>query len=124
MKIFAPVKYPLMAPYTLEDGFAFTGTGFPGFDAAELAYATGAASVRVDFALGQSHGSRHGEKPSVEIIYEIEGIFNDGQDGMMSFQLAHPEGQAYLTATGVAIGTESLLQGEEKPSLYLAYQKI
>lgn len=124
MRTDTPVKYPLMVPYTLEDGFAFTGTSFPGFDAAELAYATGAASVRVDFALGQSHGSRHGEKTSVEIIYEIEGIFNNGQDGMMRFQLAHPEGQAYLTATGMAISIESLLQGEEKPSLYLTSQKI
>ncbi|MCS3429547.1 hypothetical protein [Klebsiella sp. BIGb0407] len=110
--------------YTLEDGFAFTGTSFPGFDAAELAYATGATSVRVDFALGQSHGSRHSKKPSVEIIYEIEGTFNDGQEGMIRFQLTHPEGQAYLTATGVAVGIESLLQGEGIPGLYLTSQMI
>lgn len=110
--------------YTVEDGFTFTGTSFPGFDAAELAYATGATSVRVDFAFGQSYGSRHGEKPSVEIVYEIEGTLNDGQKGMMRFQLTHPEGQAYLTATGVAVGIESLLQEEDNPGLYLTSQKI
>ncbi|QGH30433.1 hypothetical protein [Kluyvera intermedia] len=113
-----------MREYTLEDGFAFTGISFPGFDAAELAYATGATSVRVDFALGQSHGTRHGKKPSVEIIYEIEGTLTDGRDGTLKFQLTHPEGQAFLTAVGVAVGIESLLQKEECPGLYLTSQKI
>lgn len=113
-----------MREYTLKDGFAFTGMSFPGFDAAELAYATDATSARVDFALGQSHGSRHGEKPSVEIIYEIEGTFTDGQDGMLKFQLTHPEGQTFLTAAGVAVGIESLLQNDKNPGLYLTSQKI
>lgn len=110
--------------YILEDGFAFTGGSFPGFDAAELAYATGATSARVDFALGQSHGSRHGKKPSVEVIYEIDGTFADGKDGALKFQLTHPEGQAFLTAVGVAVGIESLLHGVEKPGLSLTSQKI
>ncbi|HAU5602762.1 TPA: hypothetical protein JD320_001925 [Citrobacter koseri] len=110
--------------YILEDGFAFTGVSFPGFDAAELAYATGASSARVDFALGQSHGSRHGKKPSVEVIYEIEGTFADGQDGMLKFQLTHPEGQAFLTAVGVAVGIESLLLNDKNPGLCLTSQKI
>ena len=110
--------------YILEDGFAFTGVSFPGFDAAELAYATGASSARVDFALGQSHGSRHGKKPSVEVIYEIEGTFTDGQDGILKFQLTHPEGQAFLTAVGVAVGIESLLLNDKNPGLYLTSQKI
>lgn len=113
-----------MREYTLEDGFAFTGMSFPGFDAAELAYATGATSVRVDFALGQSYGSRHGKKPSVEIIYEIEGTHTDGLDGTLKFQLTHPKGQAFLTAVGVAVGIESLLQEEKCPGLYLTSQKI
>lgn len=113
-----------MREYRLEDGFAFTGMSFPGFDAAELAYATGATSVRVDFALGQSYGSRHGKKPSVEIIYEIEGTHTDGRDGTLKFQLTHPKGQAFLTAVGVAVGIESLLQEQECPGLYLTSQKI
>lgn len=51
-------------------------------------------------------------------------MFTDGQEGMLKFQLTHPGGQAFLTAVGVAVGIESLLQDEENPGLYLTSRKI
>lgn len=110
--------------YTLEDGFTFTGMSFPGFDAPELACSTGATTVRVDFALGQSQGSRHRKTPSVDVIYEFDGILPNGESGSLKFQMSHPKGQAFMTAVGVAVGIESLLLDEESPGIYLTSRKI
>ncbi|MEQ9899839.1 hypothetical protein ABRP59_09380 [Pectobacterium punjabense] len=110
--------------YTLSDGSSFTASSLPGFDAAELAQMTKAHSVRVDLVVGQSPGSLKGGKPSVEILYEIDGILSSGQRESAAFQLTHPEGQSYLTAVGVAVGIESMLMNSEKTGLYLTSQKI
>lgn len=110
--------------YIAEDGFHFTATSFPGFDAPELACATDASSVRVDFAFGESQGRRSGNQPSIEIIYELDGIFPDGEAGSLKFQLTHPKGQAYLTAVGVAVGIESLMLNNPHKGMYLPSQEI
>ncbi|MEH2921304.1 hypothetical protein ACFFL1_10610 [Samsonia erythrinae] len=110
--------------YTLEDGATFTATSFPGFDAAELAHVTQADSVRVDLTVGQTPGSRQANKPSVEIVYEMDGTLHNGKSGTLNFQLTHPEGQSFLTALGVAVGIESLLQKVNAPGLYLSSQVI
>lgn len=110
--------------YTLSDGLAFTGTSLPGFDAAELALVTGANSVRVDLVVGESPARRQGEKPSVEIVYEMDGLLPGGERGSLTFQLTHPEGQSFLTAVGVAAGTESLLRHTAGTGIFLSSQII
>lgn len=110
--------------YVLNDGSSFIASSLPGFDAAELAQMTKAHSVRVDLVVGQSPGSLKGDNPSVEILYEIDGILVNGKHESVSFQLTHPKGQSYLTAVGVAAGIESMLMNTEKTGLYLTSQKI
>jgi len=110
--------------YTLQDGSIFIASSLPGFDAAELAQITKAHSVRVDLIVGQSPASREGNKPSVEVLYEIDGILANGVRDNIRIQLTHPEGQSFMTAVGVAVGIESMLLNPKNTGIYLTSQKI
>lgn len=94
--------------FTLLDGSSYTGVSFPSIDVPDLVEKTGATSARLDFVLAESPQRRSGGTPSVEIVYEIEGVLPSGESAGLKAQLSHPKGQSYLTALGVAIAIETL----------------
>ena len=103
--------------FALLDGSSYTGFSFPSIDLPDLVEKTGATSARLDFALAESPQRRAGGAPSVEILYEIEGVLPDGETASLKAQLTHPKGQSYLTALGVAIAIETLTGAVgEKPA--------
>lgn len=91
------------------DGRELTGQGYSLLDVLSLATATGARSIRSVFALGESSSRRRGEPFSTEIILEITGTRSDGTSATVRQELVHPQGQAPITAVGVAVGVERLL---------------
>ncbi|MFY0537759.1 hypothetical protein [Nannocystis pusilla] len=91
------------------DGRELTGQGYSLLDVLSLATATGARSIRSVFALGESSSRRRGEPFSTEIILEITGTRSDGTTATVRQELVHPQGQAPITAVGVAVGVERLL---------------
>lgn len=88
-----------------------------------LAAATDATSVRLDFAYSESASRRRGEPFSTEIVIDLDGVLKSGERGRTRQEIVHPEGQAPLTALGVALAVERLLglAGGEPPQagLYL-----
>lgn len=103
--------------FTLLDGSSYTGASFPSVDLPDLIEKTDATSARLDFVLAESPQRRAGGTPSVEILYEIEGILPNGETASLKAQLTHPKGQSYLTALGVAIAIETLTGSVgEKPA--------
>lgn len=115
----APGEDQAQREFVLMDGSSYTGTSFPSFDAPELATATDAANVRVDFAFGRSPGRAAGGQPSVEVSYEIDGTAQDGSSRRLKAQMSHLDGQSALTAIGVAIGIETLVSKPLRNGLYL-----
>ncbi|MFZ6182649.1 NAD(P)-dependent oxidoreductase [Nannocystis pusilla] len=91
------------------DGRELTGQGYSLLDVLSLATATGARSIRSVFALGESSSRRRGEPFSTEIILEITGTRSDGTTATVRQELVHPQGQAPITAVGVAVAVERLL---------------
>jgi len=84
---------------------------------------TEAASLRVDFAEGETASTQRGEPPSHEVIVEIEGRRRDGRQGRFRWELVDPGGYAALSAKGIAVAIEGLLglagKGRPGPGLYL-----
>ncbi|KKO72004.1 hypothetical protein [Kerstersia gyiorum] len=109
--------------FTLLDGTSYLGGSFPSFDVPELAAASEAPAIRLDFVLDQTPGRRDTGQPSVEIVYEIAGQLSDGEGTRLKAQLSHPLGQTVLTGIGVAVAIESLLGlaggAAPAPGLYL-----
>ncbi|WP_394823468.1 NAD(P)-dependent oxidoreductase [Pendulispora albinea] len=95
--------------FTRVDGTEVEGQAYHAMDTVGLAAATGAANVRLDIHLGESSSRGRGEPFSTEVIVEIEGRTNDGAAARVRHELVHPEGQAPMTAVGVAVGVERLL---------------
>ncbi|WAS93480.1 NAD(P)-dependent oxidoreductase [Nannocystis punicea] len=110
------------------DGRELTGQGYSLLDVLGLATATGARSIRSVFALGESSSRRRGEPFSTEIILEITGTRSDGTKGHSRHELVHPQGQAPITAVGVAVAVERLLGlaggPPVPPGLYLPHVVI
>lgn len=105
------------------DGVEVEAQTYSPFDVLSLASATDARSVRFDLVYGESAGRRRGGHFSTAIIIEIAGTLKDGSKARMRHELTHPEGQAPLTAIGVAVGVERLLGlaggAPVAPGLYL-----
>lgn len=96
-------------------------TPYSPFDMLSLSAATQARSIRFDFAMvGEADSD---EDTSTEIIIEIEGTSDGGRRNARRWSLVHPNGQAPVTATGVAVAVEHLLGlvgvGPPAPGLYL-----
>ncbi|RFA29293.1 saccharopine dehydrogenase [Alkalilimnicola ehrlichii] len=91
------------------DGTAVHGQALANLDPLSLANATGAQSVRFDFALGETASRRRGEPFSTEIVIEIGGRLREGDNAQARYEIVHPAGQAPMTAVGVAVGIECLL---------------
>ncbi|MGK4003520.1 saccharopine dehydrogenase NADP-binding domain-containing protein [Sorangium sp. So ce1036] len=104
------------------DGTEVKGQVYPLLDPLSLAAATDARSIRFDLVVGETATRRRGEPFSTEIVIELEGVRKDGSRGRSRHELVHPEGQAPMTAVGVAVAVERLLGliGGERvaPGLY------
>lgn len=104
------------------DGIESTAQAYSPFDVLSLSAATDARSIRFDMVYGMSASRRRGEPFSTEIVIEISGERKDGTTGRNRYELVHPEGQAPVTALGVALGIERLIGLDGKapaaPGLY------
>ncbi len=109
--------------FTSVDGVDVQAQAYAPLDIISLAAATDATSIRLDLALGESASRRRGEPFSTEIIIDMVGKLKDGTTGHVRHEIVHPEGQAPLTALGVAVGIERLLGlaggAPVSPGLYL-----
>lgn len=91
------------------DGRSMEASAYSPLDVVSLAAATDAHSIRLDMALGESASRRRGEAFSTEIVIELEGERHDGRLVRSRHELTHPQGQAPVTAIGIALGVERLL---------------
>jgi len=111
------------AVYTSVDGVRLEAQAYSPFDIMALAAATNATSVRLDLAYSESASRRRGDPLSTEIVIDLEGMPKTGERGRTHHEIVHPEGQAPLTALGVALAVERMLGlagGEPPPAgLYL-----
>lgn len=94
---------------TAIDGVEAKAQAYAPFDVLSLSAATDARSVRFDMIYGMSASRRRGEPFSTEIVIEITGERQDGTRGSDRYDLVHPQGQAPVTALGVALSVERLL---------------
>jgi hypothetical protein len=97
------------ATYRSVDGVELPAQAYSPMDVVSLAAATEARSIRLDLAYSRSASRRRGEPFSTEIAIEIAGERPDGTAGRSRHELVHPEGQAPLTALGIATAVERLL---------------
>lgn len=111
------------ARYVSVDGVELEAQAYSPFDIMALASRTDAQAIRLDLAYSESASRRRGEAFSTEIAIEIEGQGKDGKQRLDRHELVHPQGQAPLTALGVALGVERLLGlaggDAPQPGLYL-----
>lgn len=118
----------LAARIRAADGTVMDGFGYSPLDVAALAAATGAPDVEFNVAVGQSSSRRRGEAMSTEIIVSLAGVAADGSRRRERHTIIHPEGQAPLTALGVAMLIERLagLDGRPPtpPGLYFPEQLL
>lgn len=109
------------------DGALLAAQAYSPFDVLSLAAATQASSIRFDLVYGVSASRRRGGTFSTETIIDITGDRKDGTSGASHLEIVHPQGQAPLTALGVALGIEALMGLNAKapaPGLYLPERLI
>jgi hypothetical protein len=110
------------ARYRSVDGVELPATAYGPLDVLSLATATDAKNIRFDLAFDVSASRRRGEPFSTESVIAIEGVLHSGARATRTYEVVHPQGQAPLTALGVALATEralGLAGGEAlKPGLY------
>jgi hypothetical protein len=97
------------ARYVSVDGVELEAQAYSPFDIMALAARTDAKAIRLDLAYSVSASRRRGEPFSTEITIEIEGQGADSKHRLDRHEIVHPQGQAPLTALGVALGVERLL---------------
>lgn len=90
------------------DGVMVDSQPYSPLDIMSLAAATDARSVRLDLAVGESASRRNGAPFSTEIIITVSGTSRSGESRSSRHEIVHPEGQAPLTALGVALMMERL----------------
>ncbi|MGX1785286.1 NAD(P)-dependent oxidoreductase [Bosea sp. NPDC055332] len=110
------------ARYRSVDGVDLPATAYGPLDVLGLATTTDAKNIRFDLAFDVSASRRRGEPFSTESVITIEGVLRSGERAIRTYEVVHPQGQAPLTALGVALATEralGLCGGEAlKPGLY------
>lgn len=110
------------ARYRSVDGVDLPAAAYGPLDVLSLANATGAKDIRFDLAFDVSASRRRGEPFSTENVITIDGVLQSGERGARRYEVVHPQGQAPLTALGVALATEralGLAGGEAlQPGLY------
>ncbi|HEV7318172.1 MAG TPA: NAD(P)-dependent oxidoreductase [Ensifer sp.] len=111
------------ARYQSVDGVELDAVAYSPFDIMALAARTHAGNVRLDLAYSVSASRRRGDAFSTEIVIDIAGRGKNGEPLKQRHEIVHPEGQAPLTALGVALAVERMLglAGGEAPraGLYL-----
>ncbi|MET3067048.1 NAD(P)-dependent oxidoreductase [Atlantibacter hermannii] len=114
------------AVFSALDGTDIQATGFSSIDVVGLATATGAHSVQFDLGMGVSSSRRQGGALSTEIILDITGLDASGQALHTRHAVVHPGGAAPLTALGITLLLERLIELDGKPpvapGLYFPYQ--
>ncbi|QIG48618.1 NAD(P)-dependent oxidoreductase [Nordella sp. HKS 07] len=109
----------------MSDGVELPATPYSPFDLLSLSAVTAAKNLRFDLALGQPDE----KSPDIvaEIIIDIDGG-KDGKPHKARHVLSHPQGQAPVTAAGIAVAIERLagLDGRAPPApgLYFPDQLI
>lgn len=110
------------ARYRSVDGVELPAQAYGPLDVLSLATATDAKTIRFDLAFDVSASRRRGEPFSTESVITIEGVLRSGEPGSRRCEVVHPQGQAPLTALGIALATERALglSGGEalRPGLY------
>lgn len=104
------------------DGTEVHAQAYSVLDNLSLAAATDARAIRFDFVVGESASRRRGEPFSTELVVELAGVKEDGSQGRSRHEFVHPQGQAPMTAVGIAVIVERLLGlvGDPvPPGLYL-----
>lgn len=108
--------------YRSVDGVELPSQAYGPLDVLSLATATGAKNIRFDLAFAVSASRRRGEPFSTESVIAIEGVLRSGERAARRYEVVHPQGQAPLTALGVALATERALGlsggAALKPGLY------
>ncbi|WP_332693789.1 NAD(P)-dependent oxidoreductase [Bosea sp. (in: a-proteobacteria)] len=110
------------ARYRSVDGVDLPATAYGPLDVLSLATGTDAKNIRFDLAFDVSASRRRGEPFSTETVITLDGVLQSGERRRRRYGIVHPQGQAPLTALGVALATERALGmagGEAlKPGLY------
>lgn len=91
------------------EGAAFGAIPMGVLDVVSLAGITNAPDVRFDIGIGDSLGTLAGRAASHEIHYELDGIGHDGAPLKVCATLSDPNGQAHLTAVGLVLAAQALL---------------
>lgn len=116
------------ARYRSVDGVELPAMAYGPLDVLSLATATDAKYIRFDLAFDVSASRRAGEPFSTESVIAIEGVLSSGERVTRICEVVHPQGQAPLTALGVALATERALglSGGEAltPGLYFPHSII
>jgi len=110
------------ARYRSVDGVELPASAYGPLDVLSLATGTAARNIRFDLVFDVSASRRRGAPFSTETVIEIEGTLHSGETGRARHEIVHPQGQAPLTALGVALSTERALGlaggGKLEPGLY------
>jgi hypothetical protein len=91
------------------DGATVHGLPTSLLDGPGLAAVSGAPSIRVDMAEGDSRGTRKGAAASSDTYIDIDGVRSDGRAGRTRTVVSDPKGLIHLTALGVVIAAERVL---------------
>jgi NAD(P)-dependent dehydrogenase (short-subunit alcohol dehydrogenase family) len=91
--------------FVSSDGERWNGQAYPLLDVASLAAASGAGSLRVDFAVRPSVKG----KLQTEVVVELDGVREDGEPGHVRFSMRDADFHAGLSAYGAAFALERLL---------------
>jgi hypothetical protein len=98
----------LSQPVTCADGSRTKGSVYGTFDAPSLSEITGAANVKLVFAVAETARTKAGGAPSSEIIIDLSGVDRQGIHRRSRHALISADGQAPVTGLGVALVLERL----------------
>lgn len=102
----------------LYDGSSMVGHPMGTLDVPSIAAFTDAKNIRFDFIVGNSIGSSKGLEASHDLYIEIEGTFLSGEKTKLRTIVSGPRGNSHLTAVGVYLITESILDLNGKSKQY------
>lgn len=78
-------------------------------DVPSLAAITGAPDIRFDFGIGESIGTRSGDRASHDALIEIEGTLRSGRRARRRVLVTDPKGVDHMTALGTLVVAERVL---------------
>ncbi|MFE0754538.1 saccharopine dehydrogenase NADP-binding domain-containing protein [Inquilinus sp. NPDC058860] len=93
----------------LAEGLEATVQPLAALDIPSLAAITGAPDIRFDFGMGESLGTRAGDRASHEGVIEIEGVLLSGRPVRRRVLVSDPKGVDHMTALGALVVAERVL---------------